>query len=53
MRNKKKKGYILAVVLLLVLLMTIVIAATFTILMRYMFLAKDNLLNLSELYIIL
>ena len=48
MKNKKKKGYVLAVVIILTLLMTITVASAFTIIMRYMFFAKNNLQSLCE-----
>ena len=51
MKNKKQKGYVLAIVLILVLLMTIIIASAFTILMRYMLSAQDNLNSLADLFI--
>ena len=42
MNTKKKKGYVLAVVIILTLIMTIIVTTTFTIIMRYMFWAKED-----------
>ena len=47
MKNKKKKGFVLATVIILILVMTITVTSAFTILMRYMFFARDNLQNLG------
>ena len=41
--TNKKKGYVLVFVMVLSFIMTVTLAATFTIVMRYMFMAKNNL----------
>lgn len=41
--TNKKKGYVLVFVMVLSFIMTVTLAATFTIVMRYMFIAKNNL----------
>lgn len=46
--NNKKKGYVLALVIVLALVMTITVTSAFTIIMRYMFFAKDNLQNVKS-----
>lgn len=46
--NEKKKGYVLAIVIILIFVMTMVVTSAFTILMRYMLAAKNDLQNLSE-----
>lgn len=48
MKNKKKRGYALAVTIILILIMTIAVTAAFTIIMRYMFWARDNLQGLQK-----
>lgn len=47
MKNKKKKGYVLAVVMILTFIMTITVTSAFTIVMRYMFFAKNDLEKLG------
>lgn len=47
MNIKKKKGYVLAVVIILTLIMTIIVTTTFTIIMRYMFWAKEDTQKLN------
>ena len=46
--NEKKKGYVLAIVIILIFVMTMAVTSAFTILMRYMLSAKNDLQNLSE-----
>lgn len=46
--NNKKKGYVLAVVMILTLVMTITVTSAFTIVMRYMFFAKNSLQELNS-----
>ena len=41
--TNKKKGYVLVFVMVLSFIMTVTLAATFTIVMRYMFMAKNDL----------
>lgn len=48
MKRNKKKGYALATVIILILVMTITVAAGFSIIMRYMFFARDSLEKLSQ-----
>lgn len=47
MKNNKQQGYVLAVVLLLTFVMTITVTSAFTMIMRYMFFAKNNLQELD------
>ena len=47
MNKTKKKGYALAVVIIIALVMTIIVTAAFSILMRYMFWAKDDLQDIG------
>ncbi len=47
MKNNKQKGYVLAVVLILTFVMTITVTSAFTMIMRYMFFAKNNLQELD------
>lgn len=47
MKTKKKKGYVLAVVIILTFVMTITVTSAFTIIMRYMFWAKDSTQDLN------
>lgn len=48
MKLINKKGYILAVVMILTLIMTIVVTSAFSIIMRYMFFAKNDLQELCK-----
>ena len=43
MKNVNKKGYVFATVIILILVMTITLTSAFTIIMRYLFFAKDHL----------
>ncbi len=48
-KANKKKGYVLVVVMILSLLMSITVVSTFTIVMRYMFHARDNIGNMNTI----
>lgn len=48
MKDNKKKGYALAIVIILIFIMTITLASSITIVMRYMFFARDNLQRLGS-----
>lgn len=47
MKKNKKKGYVLAVVMILTFIMTITVTSAFSVVMRYMFFAKNHLQELS------
>lgn len=47
MKNKKK-GYVLAIVIILTFVMTITVTTAFTIVMRYMFFAKNDLNDMNN-----
>ena len=51
--NNKRKGYILVIVMVLSLILSITAVSTFTIVMRYMFHAKENIgeLNMAQHYV--
>ena len=49
MKNKKaKKGYVLAIVIILTFVMTVTVASTFTLVMRYMTIAKRDLNSFQQ-----
>lgn len=47
-KNKTKKGYVLAIVIIFTFIMTVTVASTFTLIMRYMTIAKKDLNNLNN-----
>ena len=47
MNNKKNKGYVLALVLILTFVMTIAVTSAFSIVMRYMFFARNDLNDMN------
>lgn len=49
MKSKKKNGYVLVTVIIFILLMTITVASGFTVIMRYMLFARDNLQSIGEI----
>ncbi len=49
-KANKQKGYVLVVVMILSLLMSITVISTFTIVMRYMFHARDNIGSIDSVY---
>ena len=49
-KANKKKGYVLVVVMILSLLMSITVVSTFTIVMRYMFHARDNIGSMNTIH---
>ena len=51
MKSKKKNGYVLVTVIIFILVMTITVAAGFTIIMRYMIFARDNLHAIGESFL--
>lgn len=48
-KTNKRKGYALVMVMVLSLIMSITVVSTFTIVMRYMFNAKEDLSSIEAL----